>query len=423
MVLRNPRFCKGPSARICLPPVVACLLAGLLLAPDCLADARAADAPLAVMFTAPKKDKESKGFIGLVTAAFSTVPGLVLLEGGESDRIQAEIDLSAGGLVAEDSLVKDRRIRPDVTVALTVGPADPSIHAIQVQGFVEGPTGRHEYSFTLPSNGDAGLRAAFGAQIARTLPQELRRLLDAGCLRDSLTLTDLEGDRCVNEILARCEVEAERREQPACAARYGAAVRKRALAARDAPIEPTADEKALGDRIRSNPRAPLGDADKRLYEGMVKRSQEQKRNFTNALDRFRERLASALFGLLAPEHRAISFHDDAVGTFALTGAAIIAARWSAHEPAPTYLVTLAFKAPDRHWSRNDFGTIRKFVDRLRSFGVKGVGTGGTIFDIRLMVADEHRTRGSLDTVIAVDLVSRSASLAPYEPQYRTDPED
>ncbi len=403
--------------------VVACvatiLASGALIARD--AQAKAADEPLALMFIAPAGDSHSRGFLALLVAAYSKRAGLVLLEGAERDRIQAEIDLSKSGMVAEDSQVRDRRIKPDVTVEvrlLDVGKPPP----IRLDVVAQGPAGREAFTVTLASSQEADLLAAFDEPIARTVPEGRRGLFLRGCLHDAWALADPQGDRCVDDVLARCRREAAGRDLLVCVGRQAAEVRKRVLAARDDPADATPEERALVARLKQDPKGSFSDADRRLLEGMAKRSQQRKEDLRKALDRFRERIAEVMGGLLAPEFRVISFSDQSIETFRLTGAGFTGVRWSAHEASPSFQMTVKFTAPDRRWTRNDFGTIRKFVDQLRSFGLKGTGPHGEVFDIRLMTSEAHRAAGSVDTVISTDFFARMTSISPYEPMYRTESE-
>ena len=407
--------------RIVRNGVVACvatiLASGALVAPD--GRAQAADEPLALMFTAPAGDAHSRGFLALLVAAYSKRPGLQLLEGAERDRIQAEIDLSTSGMVAEDSLVRDRRIKPDVTVEVRLlDAAKPP--PIRLEVVAQGPAGRNAFTVTLPSTQEADLLAAFDEPIARTVPEGRRGLFLRGCLQDAWNLDDLQGDRCVDDVLARCRKEAGGRDLLICVGRQAAEVRKRVLAARDDPAGATPEERALVARLKQDPKGSYTDADRRLLEGMAKRSQQRKQDLRGALDRFRERIAEVMGGLLAPEYRMVKCSDEPIGIFGLKGAGFTGVRWSAHEASPSFQMTVTFTAPDRRWTRDDFGTIRKFVDRLQSFGLKGTGPDGQVFDIRLMTSDAHRAQGAVDTVISTDFFARMTAISPYEPQYRTE---
>jgi hypothetical protein len=418
-----PEILLPARARFAAIMVPVCLAATLLACiahfPVAAAAVPADDAPLGLMFTAPKGDNASRGFLAVMVAAYSKRPGLVLLEGAESDRIQAEIDLSKSGLVDPDSLVRDRRIKPDVKVEVRlVGVVKKPL--VRLEGTVTGPAGTGTFAVTVDPGNQEALLAAFDEPIARVLPKEQRKLFLRGCLNEGWTLTDLEGKACVDEIKARCAGEGTPRHVLVCMGMRGAEVRKLVRAFKDDAMDMTPKEMAVALKARDDPRGSFTQQEQGLLTAMIQRSQARKEARTRALDEFRQNLVDAMNVIAKAGDFQIVVSEEKLDTFWLHDARVTGVRWSAHEASPSFMYTVLFHSSDRNWTRDDFGTVRKFVDRLRSFGLKGTSADGEVFDVRLLIGDEHRARGAVDTVMSTDYFARYPSLIPYKPDYRTE---
>ncbi len=423
--LRSHRF----SAARRLAATSALIAAMVAVAPLPRATAAPGDdpfQPLKIMFTAPKEDRVARGFIALVVAAYSEKPGLVLLEGGERDRIQAEIDLSETGMVDPDSVVRDRRLKPEVMIDLRVveqraGDAErPPLMHLEVK--VKGPAGEVEFVTTLEAGNTEAIPAAFDHRIAQTLPEERRNLLLRGCLHEGWIMADLEGHRCAREIKAHCERDHKGRAVLACIAKHGAEVRRQVFDKDDLPSDLTIDELALVHKLKAaEGRFPeLTEPEQKTLNAMAQNSQARREARIATFDRFRATLVETMNDLLSPRGDQIEVAQEPVETVQLSKAEVKEVRWESHQSAPTVLVTVNFKAEDREWTRDDFGTLRTFVDRLQSIGLRVMGSDGQVSDHRALTGAESRARGSFILTITSDQYGRALSLVPHTPQYRTE---
>lgn len=403
------------------------LLCGAFSPPSAVASTEPEE-PKAVklMFTAPKGDAQSRSYLALLIAAYSRRPGLVLLEGGETDRIEAEIALSEAGLVDPDSAIQDRRMTPTVKAEVRVverireTAEEPLVMILEAK--ITGPAGTTEFAAALePSPGK--IEAVFDEPIARTLPRHQRHVFLRGCLDEGWTMTDVEGDRCVGEIIRRCQGAYDGREIFGCIGRYGRQVRRQVLDADDAPTDLTAQELALMLRLkRAQGKMPeLSEHEQALFVTSMERSQARRKARTAVLDGFREALVEAMNGLLTPRFQTLAFDDKAVESFKITGAGVKHFRWAANEAMPMAMVTFSFSASDREWSRDDSGTIRRFIDRLMSIGVRGMGPSEVVGEYRVLTGRETRERGSVDFAITSDHYGKISALVPHDPIYRTEP--